>query len=303
MPILGHSRRFYSETRPLPRLICSILSQKERLGIYAMNAKYGIWGAGSIVLDHYFVINCVLVRCRINCYNLSPVSIMENIIVLILYGTPLSSPANKIRFLLNYLAIPYEYKTLDLAAGDHKQADFLKINPYGKVPAIDDNGFKLAESNAILRYLADKHPSSLYPKNLEERAVVEQWLDFAANHISLATSKVMYNTYFYRLMAGMTKDERSLQDGLLWLDRYLPILEQQLAKHPYIAGNQLTIADFSLLAALDAAELINIDLAPYPHLNTWRQQLMAESFYQDCYSSYAASFKQSVGALFEDVKA
>ncbi len=221
--------------------------------------------------------------------------------MLILYGTPLSSPANKIRFLLNYLAIPYEYKTVNLAAGEQKQADFLKINPYGKVPAIDDNGFKLAESNAILRYLADKHSSALYPKNLEERAIVEQWLDFAANHISLATSKVMYNTYFYRL-ANTAKDERSLQDGFLWLERYLPILEQQLTKHRYIAGNQLTIADFSLLAALDVAELIKLNLAAYPHLNTWRQQLMKEAFYQNCHSCYAASFKQCVGTLFEDVK-
>lgn len=238
---------------------------------------------------------------RANCYTLSPFLIMEYTVVLILYGTPLSSPANKIRFLLNYLGIPYEYKSVNLAAGEHKQADFLKINPYGKVPAIDDNGFKLAESNAILRYLADKHPSSLYPKNLEERAIVEQWLDFAANHISLATAKVMYNTYFYRL-TGTAKDERSLQDGFSWLNAYLPMLEQQLTKQAYIAGNQLTIADFGLLAALDTVDLLKIDLSPYPRLNSWRQKLMAQSFYQDCHSNYTASFKQCVGTLFDDVK-
>jgi glutathione S-transferase len=219
--------------------------------------------------------------------------------VLVLYSNPLSSPANKIRFLLHYLAIPYELKIVDLAAGEQRQSDFLKINPYGRVPAIDDNGFRLAESNAILRYLADKHPSSLYSKNLEERAIVEQWLDFAANHISLAISKIMGNTYFYRLK-GATKDERSLQDGRLWLNDYLPILEQQLAKQAYIAGNNLTIADFSLLAALDAAELININLTPYPYLKAWRQNLMAESFYQDCHSNYTAAFKAAVGTALDE---
>lgn len=152
-----------------------------------------------------------------------------------------------------------------------------------------------------MRYLTDKHAPSLYPKNLEERAIVEQWLDFSADPISLAASKVMHNTYFYRL-TNTAKDERSLQDGFLWLDRYLPILERQLTKHHYIAGNQLTIADFSLLAALDVAELIQLNLAAFSHLNTWRQQLMKEAFYQDCHSSYAASFKQCVGALFDDVK-
>ncbi len=219
--------------------------------------------------------------------------------MLVLYSNPLSSPANKIRFLLHYLAIPYELKIVNIAAGEQQQSDFLKINPYGKIPAIDDNGFRLAESNAILRYLADKHHSNLYPKNLEERAIVEQWLDFAANHISTATAKVMFNTYFYRLK-GATKDERSLQDGRLWLDNYLPMLEKQLAKQAYIAGNNLTIADFSLLAALDAVELININLTPYPYLKAWRQNLMAESFYQDCHSSYAAAFKAAVGTMLDE---
>ena len=219
--------------------------------------------------------------------------------MLVLYSNPLSSPANKIRFLLHYLAIPYDLKIVNLAAGEQRQSDFLKINPYGRVPAIDDNGFRLAESNAILRYLADKHHSSVYPKNLEERAFVEQWLDFVANHVSLAISKIMFNTYFYRLK-GATKDERSLQDGRLWLNDYLPMVEQQLAKQAYIAGNSLTIADFSLLAALDAAELININLTPYPYLKAWRQNLMAESFYQDCHSSYAAAFKAAVGTALDE---
>lgn len=221
--------------------------------------------------------------------------------MLTLYSNPLSSPANKIRFLLHYLAIPYELKIVNIGAGEQRQSDFLKINPYGKVPAIDDNGFRLAESNAILRYLADKHLSSVYPKNLEERAVVEQWLDFAANHISLATSKIMFNTYIYRLITGATKDERSLQDGRLWLENYLPMLERQLTKHAYIAGSHLTIADFSLLAALDVAELIDINLTAYPHLKTWRYNLMAEAFYQDCHSSYVVTFKAVVGKALDTV--
>ena len=219
--------------------------------------------------------------------------------MLTLYSNPLSSPGNKIRFLLNYLAIPYELKIVNIAAGEQRQSNFLKINPYGKIPVIDDNGFRLAESNAILRYLADKHHSSLYPKNLEERAIVEQWLDFAANHIAIATAKIMLNTYFYRLKGG-TKDEHSVQEGHLWLDNYLPMLEQQLAKHSYIAGNNFTIADFALLAALDVAEMANINLAPYSCLKAWRQNLMAESFYQDCHSSYAATFKAVVGTTLDE---
>ncbi len=220
--------------------------------------------------------------------------------VLTLYGTPLSSPANKIRFLLNRLGIQYEYKTINLAARQQKTPEFLKINPYGKVPALDDNGFKLAESGTILRYLANKYPSSLYPQKLEERAIVEQWMDFAANHIGIATSKVMYNTFFHQL-AGVSKDERSLKEGFLWLNAYLPILEQQLSQYTYIASSELSIADFGLLAALDVIDLIKVDLSPYPYLQAWRQKLMQERFYQACHSSYIAVFKKYVGPLFEDL--
>lgn len=218
--------------------------------------------------------------------------------MLTLYSNPLSSPGNKIRFLLNYLAIPHELKIVNVATGEQRESDFLKINAYGKIPAIDDNGFKLAESNAILRYLAAKHSADLYPQNLEERAIVEQWLDFAANHIATATAKVMFNTYLYRLM-GASKDERSLEDGISWLERYLPMLDQQLAKQAYIAGNHLSIADFSLLASLDVAELIEVNLDTYPHLKTWREKLMAQSFYQNCHSNYTASFKQAVGTALD----
>ncbi len=215
------------------------------------------------------------------------------------YGTSLSSPSNKVRFLLNYLGLPYEFISLNLAAGEQKQADFLKINPYGKVPAINDNGFCLAESNAILRYLAEKTQSELYPRELKERALVEQALDFAAMQIGTATAKIMMNTYFYRLL-NISVDERSLQEGRLWLDRYLPVLEDNLNQHAFIASNKLSIADIALLSALDVAELIDLSFAAYPKLKAWRNKLMAESFYQSCHTNFTANFKAHVGFLLEE---
>jgi glutathione S-transferase len=213
----------------------------------------------------------------------------------LIYGNPLSSPSNKVRFLAHYLHIPYEFKVINLVAGEHKQADFLKVNTYGKIPAIDDNGFKLAESNAILRYLANKHKSNLYPSNLEERALVDQWMDFASGHIALASSKLLFNRYICQLV-GIAKDERAMEDGQEWLDRYLPVLEQQLTKHAFLAGSHLTLADFSLLAALDVAEVVDLNLKPFPHLTHWRNKLMQESFYQDCHSSYKDVFDKILGA-------
>src|SRR5258708_7209015 len=129
-----------------------------------------------------------------------------------IYGFPLSSPTNKICFVANYLQIPYEYHHINLREGEHRTPEYLNINPYGKIPAIDDEGFKLGERNAIICYLASKQKSELYPQDLQRRALVDQWLDFASQHVATATARIMFNLYFYK-MAKTPQDERSLEDG------------------------------------------------------------------------------------------
>ena len=78
-----------------------------------------------------------------------------------IYGADLSSPANKVRFAANALGLEYEYIQVKLRDGEHKKSEFLKINPVGKIPVIDDDGFVLFESGAIAKYLCVKHNSAL----------------------------------------------------------------------------------------------------------------------------------------------
>lgn len=214
-----------------------------------------------------------------------------------IYGSPVSSPTNKVLYVANYLNIPYEFHALSLAAGDQQKSEFLKINPYGKVPAIDDEGFTLAESNAIVRYLAAKKQSPIYPQDLKERARIDQWMDYASLHVMTALSRIMYNTYFYKLR-GEPKDERSLQDGRKFISAYLPVLEKQLSNSRYIASNTLSLADIVMLAALDVVEVTEVSLISYPHLSTWRKKLMQEAFYQKCHTSYQASFDNLMKKVF-----
>ncbi len=219
---------------------------------------------------------------------------MGRLIMLQLYGTPLSYPTNKIRYLANYLEIPFEFHIINLLEGEQQKPKFLAINAFGKVPAIDDNGFKLAESNAILRYLAAKYASPLYPNDLKQRAIVEQWMDFVSLHISSAISKISYNTFIYKFRND-TKDERSLQDGYKFLGMYLPNVETQLAQNTYLTGNSISIADLALLACLDPCDILDITLDKYPHLNKWRNKLMQEAFYTSCFEkSYAETFKKVI---------
>ena len=208
-----------------------------------------------------------------------------------IYGSDLSSPANKVRFAANVLGLKYDYIKIDLRSGEQQKPEFLKIHPAGKIPAIDDDGFILFESNAIIRYLADKNKSPLYPKDLRERALIEQWLDFGSLHVGAALAKVMYNRVFAP-MRGVPVDESSLKEGLVFLERFLPVVEEQLGKNKFLAGNQRTLADINLLALIDPAEAASVDLAKYKNITKWRNALKKEEFYTKCHKEYGESLKK-----------
>lgn len=212
-----------------------------------------------------------------------------------LYGSSLSSPSNKVRFVANYLGLAYEYSKVNLRAGEQLKAEFIKINPAGKIPAIDDDGFYLFESNAIIRYLADKNNSPLYPKPLKERAVVDEWMDFGSMHVGMAVSKVTYNRLFAP-MRGQPVDENSIKEGLGFLDRFLPVVDGQLAKGKYLTGNALTLADFNMLAVLDPVEASKIDISKYKNIFLWRQALQKEPFYTKCHTSFEEALKTLLAA-------
>ena len=216
--------------------------------------------------------------------------------MLTIYGSDLSAPANKVRFAANAMGIKYEYRRIDLRAGEHLKPEFLAVNPVGKVPVIDDGGFKMFESNAIMRYLADKNNSPLFPKDVKERAVVEMWLDFGSMHVGVALSKVIYNRLFAPLRNTLV-DENSLNEGLKFLDRFLPVVDGQLAKNRYIAGAGLTLADINLLALFDPCEIAGIDLSSYKNIVRWREALRKEKFYTDCHQEYGAALKDRLAVM------
>ncbi|MGH8500518.1 MAG: glutathione S-transferase family protein, partial [Methylococcales bacterium] len=137
-----------------------------------------------------------------------------------IYGFDVSTWSNRVRFTANALGLDYEYNRVNLLAGDGQTREYLAIHPAGKVPAIDDDGFMLFESGAITRYLADKAGSSVYPSDLRTRARVEQWTEFAAQHIAKSMERVFFNRVLYKVMK-VEKDENSLREGLKYLDRFL----------------------------------------------------------------------------------
>jgi glutathione S-transferase len=210
--------------------------------------------------------------------------------MLTIFGFDFSSPANKVRFAANAMGLAYEYKRVNLFTGEQKTPEYLKLNPIGRVPAIDDNGFKVFESAAIIKYLADKNNSPLYPKDIQKRAIVDEWIDFANLHVATALQRVTFNRAMYKML-NVEKDERSLADGVKFLGQFLPLIEKQLKENKFLAGNEMTLADINLLAVLDPAELSSVDLSIYPSISNWRKNLRTQSFYTKCHTSLEEVFQ------------
>ncbi len=210
--------------------------------------------------------------------------------MLTIYGSDLSGPAIKVRLTAAYLGIAHQWQVLNLREGEHKQEWFLKINPAGKIPAIDDDGFRLFESNAICRYLCDKHNAPLYPKETRPRAVIDQWIDFISFHIGANFMPIVYNRVFAP-RRGLPVNAAAIADGEKFLKQYFPVIEQQLEGHRMIAGDELSLADIILLALLEPAEMAQYDLCAYPKLSAWRAFLKKQPFYTSCYKEYGEILK------------
>ena len=202
-----------------------------------------------------------------------------------IYGADLSTPSCKVRFAANALGLDYEYKKVDLVTGENRSEEHLKLHPGAKVPVIDDDGFVLFESDAITKYLAAKSESPLYPSGVKQRALVDQWIDFVSHHVGSAVNRVLFNRVFAPFL-NVEVDERSISEGLSFLERFLPVVDNPLKERRYLAGGELTLADFSLLSALDPAEVAQVDLSGYLNITRWRQDLMGRDFYTKCHKSY-----------------
>ena len=189
-----------------------------------------------------------------------------------LYGHPWSSNARRVQMLCEELKIPYSYETVDLMKGAQYSPAFQTINPNSKVPVIDDDGFVLWESQAIMRYLADKHKAATwYPTESKARAVVEQWLDWNQTRLAPEAGKIMFNMHF----AGDKRNDQAIEDAKKWLLKILPVMDGVLIRQPYLCGERIMLADLAVATNMAYLEHCQYDLAPYPNIRRWYAALKA----------------------------
>jgi len=185
--------------------------------------------------------------------------------VITLYDYLPSQNAWKVRLLLNQLEIPYDRVLVSIFEGEGRREEFLRINPTGRVPALRlEDGRTLAESNAILAYLADG--TRFLPADPFARAKVHQWLSFEQENVESVIGALRHWTMTGKLARRLPQLVEAKRAGSL---HTLALLDRELAQRPFIAGADYTIADISIFAYASRAEEANLSLEPCPHLRAW----------------------------------
>lgn len=185
-----------------------------------------------------------------------------------LYHHPLSGHSHRARLFLSLLDVPHDLVLVDLAKGAHKAPDFLKINPFGQVPVLDDNGTIVTDSVAILVYLARKlNRSDWLPEEPLAAAKVQKWLSVAAGEIAYGPAAARLVTIFgasFRPEEVLTRAHNILKQ-----------IDAALAAQDFIVGAKPTIADVALYSYIASAPEGNVDLSSYAHVNAWLKRIEA----------------------------
>lgn len=187
------------------------------------------------------------------------------------YSAAVSGNAYKVRILLALLKIPHEQALVDLGKREHKSADYLKINPRGEVPAIDDDGTVIWDSGACLVYLARKYGGDKWlPVDPAGLAQVMQWLALAASEIQFGLQYARRGLLQKRWTAG------TLEQGHAISRVALNALEQRLAKHDWLALDRLTIADVACFPYVESTPESGIELDEFPNIGRWLKRCAAQ---------------------------
>jgi glutathione S-transferase len=168
-----------------------------------------------------------------------------------------------VKWVCDYLALPYSWIAIDTLKGETRTAEFLKLNGAGQVPTIElDDGRTLAQSNAIIRYLA--RGSGLIPTDAFAQGKMDEWLFWEQYSHEPYIAVCRFQMFYLKKLAS-DLDPEKVRRGYAALAR----MEQQFAATPFLVGNTVTLADVSLLAYTRVAHEGGFDLGGYPALRRW----------------------------------
>ncbi len=190
-----------------------------------------------------------------------------------LYMHPVSMTSRPVRLFIAESGIDVEEQLVDLMTGEHHQEPYVSINPNRLVPVLDDGDLRLTESSAILKYLADKVDSPAYPKDLKQRAKVNEMMDwFNTNFYRDFGYGMVYPQIFpHQAREGEAVQKATIAWGKERAQGWLRILDDHwlgLDKR-YLCGDRITIADYFGISLLTLGEVVRCDFAAYPNVQRW----------------------------------
>ena len=190
--------------------------------------------------------------------------------MLTLYFHPTPN-GTKVALMLEELQLPYDLQPVDIFKGEQHTPEFLKINPNGKVPALDDDGITLFDSHAILLHLAEKH-DSLMPSAPAGRAAALSWLQLVATGLSPFSGQAVHFLHYAPEPLPYARN-RYVKE----VERHYHVLDRRLADTPYLAGSQYSIADIALWGWASSAAYIfgEQGLSGYRHVKRLVDEISA----------------------------
>jgi len=208
-----------------------------------------------------------------------------------LYLFPPSARVLGIMALKNYLALDCEVEPIDLGRGDQLTPQYLALNPNKKMPTLDDDGFVLWESNAILFYMAAKHPNSgLWPSDLQDQADVMRWLAWQSAHWDAESwGMVAYEKASKAVLGLGPPDPAFIARGERNFARFAAVLNDSLRGKTWLIGERLTIADFSVGAFVPSAERLELPVGKFPEILRWYKGLAKLPAWRDALATKDAA--------------
>jgi glutathione S-transferase len=187
-----------------------------------------------------------------------------------IYGFPASPNTWKVRALAAYLKMPLDFEFVDLTKGAQYAPAYLALNPTGRTPTLTDGDFTLWESNAILLYLASKAATPLLPNDAKSRADIARWQCWDLAHWGAqACGPLTFENLVKKFVNLGAPDATAVAKATEAFNKEAKVLDAHLAKHKYLVGDTLTIADFSAAAPLFHAQGAGMPVGPYANIGGW----------------------------------
>jgi glutathione S-transferase len=205
-----------------------------------------------------------------------------------LHVFPPSPRATKVMALANHLGLDCEIRVVNLFKGEQHQPGFAALNPNERMPVLEDDGFVLWESNAILQYLAAKKPGSgLWPSDAKGQADVLRWHSWDAADWFPTCSILTFERLVKKLTGQGEPDPAQIAKGETQFHKFAKVLNAHLKGRKWLGGNQLTIADFAVGAPMATAEPAQYPVTNYPEITRWYGAIAALSAWQKALAAAA----------------